>query len=148
MTCYQLIMNWLTNDLDFENNIPAFCLLKAPDVKHLGKSAMMQLRQMRSFMKIVERLACEYQAWPARLTSAVTFTSATVNDMWRIEALVLFEKYGKESQLNNFAIRWKTLFNQISKNGAFAKEGGWLLYYWLIVVFDLVSDCCVHNVLS
>jgi hypothetical protein len=127
-------MNWLTNEL--ENNIPAFCLLKAPGVKHLGKSAMMQLRQMRSFMKVVEWFAHEYQAWSTRLTSAVTLTRATVNDMWKIVALVQFEKYGKESQLNSFAIGWKTLFNKFSKMGAFAKEGGWLSYYWLIVLFD------------
>jgi hypothetical protein len=44
--------------------------------------------------------------------------------MCRIVVPVLFEKYGKESQLNNFAIKWKTLINQMSKKGAFAKEGG------------------------
>ncbi len=93
-------------------------------MKHLGKLAMEQLRQMRSFMKVVERFAREHQAWPARLTSAIILTSATVNDMWRIVVLVLFEKYGKDSQLNNFASKWKTLFNQMSKKGAFANEGG------------------------
>ena len=34
---------------DFENNVPAFRLLKAADVKHLRKSSITQLRQMRSF---------------------------------------------------------------------------------------------------
>ena len=47
MTCYQLVINWLTTD--FENNVPAFRLLKAADVKHLRKSSITQLRQMRSF---------------------------------------------------------------------------------------------------
>ncbi len=79
-------------------------------MKHLMKSAMTQMRQMRSFMKVVERLAREYQAWSARLTSAVTLTSATVNDMWSIVVLVLFEKYGEEIRLNNFAIGRKTHF--------------------------------------
>ncbi len=75
-------------------------------------------------MKAVDWFSRKHQAWTARLTSAVTLTSTTVNDMWRIVAPVLFVKYGKESQLNNFAIRWKTLFYQMSKKGAFAKEGG------------------------
>jgi hypothetical protein len=98
-------MNWLTNDL--EKNIPAFHLLKAPDVKHLGKSAMTQLRQMRSFMKVVERFAPEYQAWPAWLKSAITLTSATVNDMWKKVALVLFESMGKRASLTTLQLGGK-----------------------------------------
>jgi hypothetical protein len=118
MTCYQLVINWLTTD--FENNVPAFRLLKAPDVKHLGKSPMTQLRQMRAFMRIVEGLALENHAWP----DLNTITCTTVNDMWRKVAPLLFEKYGSESQLNNnFTTGWKSLYNQMSRKGAFVQDG-------------------------
>ena len=89
-------MNWLTSD--FENNIPAFRWLKADDVKHLGKSASTQLRQMRAFMRVVERLAREKHVWPDKITSA------TVNIIWSTVAPMLFEKYGKEIQLKNVTI--------------------------------------------
>lgn len=114
MTCYQLIVNWLTSD--FENNIPAFRCLKAADVKHLGKSATTQLRQMRAFMRVVESLAREKQVWSDKITSAA------VNNIWSTIAPMLFEKYGKETQLKNFTIGWKSMYNQMSEKGAFAKN--------------------------
>ena len=86
MTCYQLVVNWLTSD--FENNVPAFHCLKAANMKHLGKSSMMQLRQMKAFMRVVESLAREQHGWPDKMTSA------TVNNIWRMVAPALFEKYG------------------------------------------------------
>lgn len=115
MTCYQLVMNWLTSD--FENNVPAFRLLKAADVKHLGSSSATKLRQMKSFMRVVEGLARGDSAWPS------TFTSATVNNLWGVVAPLLFEKYGKENELNHFTKGWKSFYNQMSKKGAFTKHG-------------------------
>ena len=109
-------MNWLTSD--FDNNVPAFRLLKAADVKHLGSSSSTQLRQMKSFMRVVEGLAHGVSAWPS------TFTSATVNNLWGVVAPLLFEKYGKENKLNHFTKGWKSFYHQMSKKGAFTKKHG------------------------
>ena len=104
---------------DFENNVPTFRLLKAADVKHLGKSSMSQLRQMRSFMRVVQGLALENHSWP----TLNTITCTAVNDMWRKVAPLLIEKYGTESQLNNnFTTGWKSLYNQMSRKGAFVQD--------------------------
>jgi hypothetical protein len=49
-------------------------------------------------------------------------TSATVNNIWSTVAPMLFEKYGKETQLKNVTIGWKSMYNQMSDKGVFARN--------------------------
>ena len=111
MTCFQLVVNWLLTDID--NNVPALRLLKSPDIKHLGKSAVSTFRQMRSLMGVVEKLAMQKDVWPDSLSYA------TINNMWAIVQPILFEKYGKEGQLRLCEFGWKTIYNQMSSKKAF-----------------------------
>ena len=100
MTAYQLVVNWLTND--FENNIPALRLLKPADVKHLGNPAKVKLRQMKMFMKVVERLGREQNVWPHQKTIE------SVNKLWEGVSSLL-QKYGKDEQLRTCETGWKIL---------------------------------------
>jgi len=67
-------------------------------------------------MRVVERLAREKHVWLDKMTSA------TVNIIWSTVAPMLFEKYGKETQLKNVTIGWKSKYNQMSDTGAFARN--------------------------
>jgi len=110
MTAYQLVVNWLTND--FENNIPALRYLKAPDVQHLGNPAKVKLRQMRMFMKVVERLGREQDIWPN------TKTIDSVNKLWE-GVSPLLQKYRKDQQLRTCETGWKIILDGMSRQGEF-----------------------------
>ena len=112
MTVYQLVVNWLTND--FENNIPALRLLKPADVEHLGNPAKVKLRQMKMFMKVVERLGREQNVWPTRKTIE------SVNRLWEGVSSLL-QKYRKDQQLRTCETGWKILLAGMSKQGEFTK---------------------------
>ena len=113
MTSFQLVVNWLLTDI--ENNVPALRFLKPIDVKHLGKTAVVKLRMMRSVMGVVEKIAVSKNVWPAQ--SSMSY--AAINNMWGVVQPCLFEKYGKDNQLRNAELEWKTLYNQMSKKKAF-----------------------------
>jgi hypothetical protein len=112
MTCFQLVVNWLITDID--NNIPALRVLKTHDINHLGKKSLSQLREMRAFMKVIERLARANSVWPEKMTNVA------VNDMWRVVGPIFFQLYAKDKQMRNGEMRWKTFYNQMSKKKAFA----------------------------
>ena len=114
MTAYQLVVNWLTND--FENNIPALRLLKPADVTHLGDASKVKLRQMKMFMKVVERLGREQNVWPTEKTIE------SVNRLWEGVSSSL-QKYGKDQQLRTCETGWKILLAGMSKQGEFTKKG-------------------------
>jgi len=88
--------------------------VKPIDVKHLGKRILSQLREMRAFMRLVEKVAVENVAWPEKMTYA------SVNAMWQTVGPLIFQKYGKADQRRNTEQHWKTVYNQMSKKKAFA----------------------------
>ena len=112
MTSFQLVVNWLLTDM--ENNVPALRLLKPVDVKQLGKTAVVKLRMMRSVMVVVEKIAVSKNVWPSQ-----SMSYAAINNMWGVVQPLLFEKYGKDTQLRTVELGWKTLYNQMSKKKAF-----------------------------
>ena len=115
MTSFQLVVNWLTGD--YQNNVPVLRLLKPVDVKHLGCGTSVQLRQMKVFMKEVQKVASENNLWTQLITHA------SVNQMWEKVGPILFLKYGKPSQRRNTEFTWKTMYNQISSKKASAAGG-------------------------
>jgi len=114
MTCSQLVVNWLTGDL--KANVPPLSRLKAHDVKHLGKTIVVNLRMMRLFMTVVQSIATGRGVWPQRCTSI-----ADANKVWEIVGPIVVAKYGNPNQIRQVEINWKTFYNQMCDKGAFKK---------------------------
>ena len=90
--------------------MPAFRFLKPIVVKYFAKTTVVKHLMMRSVMGVVEKIAVSTNVLPAQ--SSMYY--AAINNM-----PFLFEKYGKHNQLRNAELKWKALYNQMSKKKAF-----------------------------
>ena len=114
MTSKQLIDNWYIGDK--KAGVPPFYCLTAKHVEHLGtqtnkRLGRMKLRQMKSVMKVVERLIREKVCFRDRFGN--TWDTENTKGVWDTGSPIILCKYGPKNRKAEMS--WKTVYNNMSE---------------------------------
>ena len=121
MTAKQLIDNWYVGDK--KSGVPPFYYLTANHVEHLGTKKnkgpeRMKLRQMKSVMKVVERLIREKGCFRDR--GGKKWNTEYAKVVWETVSPIILRKYGPKNR--EAEMSWKTVYNNMSKAKAFGSN--------------------------
>ena len=100
MTLQSLINHWLLPD--YTMNVPAFCMLKAPDVRNM-KRGRQKLHEMGKVMSRVEQVGREREVW---INDNGKWDVDTVSQMY----FGIVEAFNIPGQGRSNQVSWYTVF--------------------------------------
>ena len=121
ITAKQLIDKWYVEDK--KSGVSPFYYLTAKHVEHLGTQnnkglGGMNLRQMKSMIKVVERLGREKGRF--RDMDGKHLNNEYEKVVWETVGPIILRKYGPKNR--EAEMSWKTVYNNISKAKAFGND--------------------------
>ena len=108
---------------DKKAGVPPFYYLTEKHVEHLGTQknkglGRMNLRQMKSVMKFVERLSREQGCFRDR--DGKNWNTKYAKVIWETVSPIILRKYGPKNR--EAEMSWKTAYNNMSKARAFVSN--------------------------